>query len=274
MLKRWQFRSRRRVGCFACILLEAHCIALSDRSACFAIHHREYLSKARRRSQCLFAANEDGIEKDNDERGTSSEPDLSSIYNPDDFMEGGILLDPETYLQADSLLQPDGTLNLDFDTNPNQSMPKMQSPLYQAAAAQLLSDQRNPYEGNESNAPSSQQQALDDEMLLRAVSNIENNPNRIDPEELHRQVFAEEEAYLKQSKYFRSSLTSMYDDGVETPMAKARREAIETYNEVMLEKLMGQIDEMEKLAPTQEEALKQAKTKAPLDEHVFCNRCG
>lgn len=275
MLRRRHIGRGRRIGCVASILLETHCLAWSDKNACFVIQQRKYIWNRCHPSQCLFAGNENNVDDENNERGASSEPDLSSIYNPEDFVSGGILLDPDTYLQAESLLQPDGSLKLDnIDANPNQSMPKMQSPLYQAAAAQLLTDQGNPYQGNVANSPSFQQQAEDDEMLLRAVTNIKNNPNRIDPEELHQQVFAEEEAYLKQSEGFRKSLTSMYDEGVESPMAKARREAIESYNEMMLEKLLEEIDEIEKLAPTQEEALRQAKTKAPLNEHVFCNKCG
>jgi hypothetical protein len=109
-------------------------------------------------------------------------------------------------------------------------------------------------------------------MLLQAVRNIENNKQQTDSELLYQQVFAEEQTYLQQSEEFRKSLTTIYSDGTETPMAKARREAIESYNDEILEKLLMDIDEIEALTPTEEEAVKQAKSEALLNG--VCSRCG
>eukprot|EP00956_Cyclotella_meneghiniana_P035480 scaffold115235_cov70-Cyclotella_meneghiniana.AAC.10 len=185
-----------------------------------------------------------------------------------------MLLDPETYLQADSLIQPDGSLNLEnyFKTS------EISNPLYQSAAAQLLSNPSYSVVEDEvgltPNDSSSQEQLSENELLLRAMRNIESNPQRIDPEKLHQQVFQEEQTYLQQSTEFRNSLTTLYNDGTETPMAKSRREAIEAYNDRVLENLMKEIDEIEKLAPTKEEALQQAKTASPMNGHMFCSKCG
>ena len=188
-----------------------------------------------------------------------------------DPMEG-ILLDPETYLKADSLIQPDGSL--DLNNNPSSSIPRINNPLYQTAAAQMLSNPIYSMDEDEINTSTPTTHQSEDEMLLQAMRNLENNPQSIDPEILHQQVFAEEQTYLQQTEEFRKSLTSLYDDGVESPMARARREAINSYNDDILEKLMMDIDEMEKMAPTRMDALKQARAESRSNEHGLCSRCG
>jgi hypothetical protein len=78
-----------------------------------------------------------------------------------------------------------------------------------------------------------------------------------DSKTLHERVFEEERAYLEQSEGFRKMLSAMsdneYDD--ESPMAKSRREEIERYNESVIDKLIREIDEMEDLAVSREEAM-------------------
>lgn len=112
----------------------------------------------------------------------------------------------------------------------------------------------------------------DEEQFYQAVMDIENgrgggggsgrNANDqsavVDPEVLHRQVFAEEEAYLQQSADFRNALNSLFTDNKntnESPMAKGRREIIEQYNERVLSDLMKEIDEMEDMALSREDAI-------------------
>ena len=111
----------------------------------------------------------------------------------------------------------------------------------------------------------SRRQLSDEEMLILAVNDIENRKSGgadgssvIDPETLHRQVFAEEQTYLLQSEGFRKALsTMMLPDGgdVESPMAKDRRESIERYNDKVLSDLMREMDEMEEMAISREEAM-------------------
>ena len=256
---RKRHRIRRSAGFLACVLAENRCMAWSGQ--CFAschsiLQHSSLGTQSYTIFQFQLAANTNNdederndLQSENDvETNQSSAHHLSStIINEEEIFSGGMLLDPETYLQADSLIQPDGSLNLEnyFKTS------EISNPLYQSAAAQLLSNPSYSVVEDEvgltPNDSSSQEQLSENELLLRAMRNIESNPQRIDPEKLHQQVFQEEQTYLQQSTEFRNSLTTLYDDGTETPMAKSRREAIEAYNDRVLENLMKEIDEIEKL---------------------------
>ena len=104
----------------------------------------------------------------------------------------------------------------------------------------------------------SSQSLSDEERFYQAVLEIENGRSRggganadqmlLDPEALHQQVFAEEQAYLQQSEDFRNALSSLFADKTESPMVKGRRECIEQYNESVLSNLMKKMDEMEDMA--------------------------
>lgn len=280
MPKRHYFQ--RSAGFLATVLAENHCMAWNRQ--CFASYHSILRhSSSGTQSSTIFQlaanANDDGERKDlqseNDtEINQPSAEKFSSITSREENFSNGILLDPETYLQADSLIQPDGSLNLEHYSKKSET----RNPLYQSAAAQLFSNSSYSLVEDEIDSTlkdsSSQEQLSENELLLRAMRNINSNPQRIDPETLHQQVFQEEQTYLQQSTEFRNSLTTLYDDGTETPMAKSRREAIEAYNDHVLENLMKEIDEIEKSAPTKKEALQQAKSASPMNGHIFCSKCG
>jgi hypothetical protein len=270
-----QRQTRIQSGAFLAtgILIGKRCVAWNEKT-CFAFHAARHATKSKRSTPILSA--DSNKEDANDlqsllNRGDPSDSaGLSSLFED---MPAGVLLDSESYLQADSYLQQDGTLN--FDGNYNKWEQKRNNPLYQSAADALLSTSSQTLEDDQSELgaeASRQRQLTDDELLFQAVGNIENNSHRIDPEELHQQVFAEEQTYLEQSEEFRKSLSTLYNDEAESPMAKARREAIDAYNDEILEKLLAEIDEIEKLALTKEEALKQAASQSSGLE--FCNRCG
>jgi hypothetical protein len=148
---------------------------------------------------------------------------------------------------------------------------------YQAAAEGLLSpapsysyanpkdddddddDDDDRRKGPADGSPEHRRQLSDEEILCLAVAEIENgrSVSAVDPETLHEQVFAEERAYLRQSEGFRKALSSMLADGrdAESPMAKDRREGNERYNAKVLSDLMRDMDEMEEMAISREEAM-------------------
>ena len=270
-------------GLIAGFLIENNCVAWNVHKASCNCHPMcRQVSKRIRSPLVLLAA--DGIHDGNDNTNESTmharddaptySGDLYNNLNDEVGVGEGIFLDAETYLQAESLLQPDGSLDLDFNTKATK--PKVQNPIYQSAADALLSPQSYPSDGMDPTnvLKESQRQLTEDEMLLQAMQRIQNPSQRIDPEVLHQQVFAEEQVYLQQSEEFRKSLSTLFTNEAETPMAKARREAIQSYNDGVLEDLMKDIDEMEKIAPSREEAMKLARAEAPLNNHVLCSKCG
>ena len=228
---------------------------------------------------------------DNDSN-TSDDANGNSSVTP----EEGILLDPETYLQAENLVQPDGSLSLGGNSQQlNPLNPRINNKVYQSAVDGLFSPPpRYEYvvlnDGGDATPNTRQPKLSDDELLYKAMMNIETNEERIDPEELHRQVFAEEQGYLNQSEEFRKSLSTLYrdDEIVESPMAKERRETIEQYNEEVLEDLLKEIDEMEKMTLSREDAMLQArqgldaksssnaedKSRSKQTKGVLCTNCG
>jgi len=162
----------------------------------------------------------------------------------------GPYLDEETYLQAENnLLRPDGSLGL-------SSVSKIKNKTYQAVTEGLLSPAPSYSYDDDALDRSNGSVLSDEEKLYRAVNGKVDvtNDNMIDPETLHGEVFAEEEAYLQQSQAFRKALSSMTKND-ESPMAKDRREEIERYNEKVLIDLIKEMDEMEALAVSREEAI-------------------
>ena len=162
----------------------------------------------------------------------------------------GPYLDEETYLQAENnLLRPDGSLGL-------SSVSKIKNKTYQAVTEVLLSPAPSYSYDDDAHDRSNGSVLSDEEKLYRAVNGKVDvtNDNMIDPETLHREVFAEEEAYLQQSQTFRKALSSMTTND-ESPMAKDRREEIERYNEKVLIDLLKEMDEMEAMAVSREEAI-------------------
>jgi hypothetical protein len=257
------------------MLVRTRCIIACNEKTCFTFHATCHgrTTVSERSTLILTAENNDDANDLQSLLNRGDPSDIAGLSSLFEDMQNGVLLDSESYLEADSYLQQDGTLN--FDGNNNQWGQKKNNPLYQSAAAALLSTSSPALEDDQSefdSEASRQRQLTDDELLFQAVSNIDNNPQRVDPEELHQQVFAEEQTYLEQSEEFRKSLATLYDDDTESPMAKARREAIDAYNDEIVEKLMAEIEEIEKLAPSKEEALKQAASQK--SQLIFCNRCG
>lgn len=191
----------------------------------------------------------------------------------------GLYIDLETYLQAEeTLLRPDGSLiSGPTTTKQNQIMQSLFPPTY----SYLDTKQ--------------EQDFSDDELLLGAVTDIQNNKSapteqqqQIDAESLHQQVFAEEQVYLEQSDEFRKSLTNnLHTNGVdeyENPIAKSRREDAMRYNQEILNGLMKDLEEMEASAISREEAMSRAKAGSSLNAdalldmqtatNVFCSQCG
>jgi hypothetical protein len=229
-----------------------------------------------------------------------------------DNSSDGIFLDETTYLQAEeTLLRPDGSISGDPITTTisnQQNKEGMQNinDVYQSAATQGFFPPTYSY----SNPDTKEEQDLsDEELLLQAVNDIQNDQalvtqqqKQIDAETLHQQVFAEEEVYLEQSDEFRKSLSNnnVNDTDYESPIAKGRREAIESYNQQILDDLMKELDEMEAIAVSRDEALSRAKmsggdggslkNNSPLDldekeetsssatatgrNNVVCSECG
>ncbi len=207
--------------------------------------------------------------------------------NDNDVMNG-LYLDPETYLQAeDTILRSDGSLNLAHSrrgsqrpmaTTPPSALGKKEN-AYQKAVEGLFSsppsysyysDNGNDVgNGTDDGTQVSSQSLSDEERFYQAVLEIENGRSRgggadadqmlLDPEALHQQVFSEEQAYLQQSEDFRHALSSLFADNTESPMAKGRRERIEQYNESVLSNLMKEMDEMEDMAFSREDAMRSAE---------------
>ena len=209
-------------------------------------------------------------------------------------INSGLYLNEETYLKAeDNLLRSDGSL--DFNNSNEDQQQKRPSPYsqpvqkiknktYQSAVQGLFSPPPSysyDYDSTDDNLSKTQQQLSDEEQLYQAVTDQQQNKEQmIDPETLHQQVFAEEQTYLQQSTEFRKSLSSLYDDNVESPIAKERREVINQYNEEVLSNLLKEIDIMEDMALSREEAMNLAKdkevTKTDKDkkDEVLCYKCG
>jgi hypothetical protein len=212
-------------------------------------------------------------------------------YDDDDDVANGLYLDPETYLQAeDTILRSDGSLDLVASRQGSQRPTAKTPPLalgdkknaYQKVVEGLFSpppsysyysDTNNDDAGNGIDDGAQISQSLsDDERLYQAVLEIENGRSRgggvnadqvlLDPESLHQQVFAEEQAYLQQSEDFRNALSSLFTDNTESPMAKERRECIEQYNESVLSNLMKDMDEMEDMALSREDAIMRSAERA------------
>ncbi len=250
------------------------------------------------------------------QRRSTFQLSIKNNDNNDDYDDGndnssdGIFLDETTYLQAEeTLLRPDGTISGDPTTIRNQQNNKVMqnnNDIYQSAATQGFFPPTYSY----SNPDTKEEQDLsDEELLLQAVNDIQNDQalvtqqqKQIDVETLHQQVFAEEEVYLEQSDEFRKSLSNnnVNNTDYESPMAKGRREAIESYNQQILDDLMKELDEMEATAISRDEALSRAKmsggdggslkNNSPLDldekeetsssatatgrNNVVCSECG
>ena len=215
---------------------------------------------------------------------SSPSDDSNSNYEDDiNRNSDGMFLDEETYLQAeDNLLQTDGSLSLQQGVKEEND-----KAAYQTAVQGLFtppsysySSDNNEEDGNISNI---QQQLSEEEQLYQKTMSIKksgdtNEQQMVDSETLHNQVFAEEQTYLQQSSEFRNSLSSLYDATVESPMATERREVIDQYNEQVLEDLLKDIDEMEKVALSRDEAMELAKTKEKKrirgKDIILCSKCG
>ncbi|KAL9179552.1 hypothetical protein ACHAXT_008842 [Thalassiosira profunda] len=216
-----------------------------------------------------------------------------------DGQDGGMYLDEETYLHAENgLLRPDGSLSLDAPTQTGPSrgdlqyggappVQKITNKTYKSAAEGLFSPPPSysyaddQMEGAGAEMSKSEQELSDEERLYQVAQDIESGKNAhqtIDTETLHQQVFAEEQTYLQQSDRFRKSLSSL-DDDEESPIAQERREAIEQYNEKVLDDLMKEMDKMEDLAMSREEAMELAQKEKQLSlsdqtRDAVCTRCG
>ena len=198
-------------------------------------------------------------------------------YDDDDDVANGLYLDPETYLQAeDTILRSDGSLDLapsrrgsqrPTATSPPTALGKKRNAYLKAVEGIFSSPPSYSYYSDNDNDVGNEisQSLSDDERFYQAVMEIENSPSRggganadqvlLDPESLHQQVFAEEQAYLQQSEDFRNALSSLFVENTESPMAKERRECIEQYNESVLSNLMKEMDEMEDMALSREDAI-------------------
>jgi len=211
-------------------------------------------------------------------------------------IKSGPYLNEETYLTAeDNLLRSDGSLNFNNSNGEDQqqrrsspySQPvqKIKNKTYQSAVQGLFSPPPSysyDDDSTDDNLSKTQQQLSDEEQLYQAVTDQQQNKEQlIDPETLHQQVFAEEQTYLQQSTEFRKSLSSLYDDNVESPIAKERREVINQYNEEVLSNLLKDIDIMEDMALSREESMSLAKDKEVTTKNgnnkkdeVLCYKCG
>jgi hypothetical protein len=125
------------------------------------------------------------------------------------FPEGGdgLYLDPDLYAKSSEWLNPDGSLNLPDDEERLKS--GRTGPDYQRILRAIMQPAPN---SPDSLAPSGDIQNMEDVwQALQQQASMATTTNSLNvtatSEELHRQVFAEEQGYLQQSQVFRESLT-------------------------------------------------------------------
>jgi hypothetical protein len=120
--------------------------------------------------------------------------------------EDGMYLDPDLYVKSSQWLNPDGSLN--FPDDEERLKPGQTGPDYQRILKAIVQPAPN---SPDSVAPSlGGIENMEDvwQALQQQASTTTNNPDHTaTSEELHRQVFAEEQGYLNQSQIFREALT-------------------------------------------------------------------
>ena len=119
----------------------------------------------------------------------------------------GMYLDPDLYVKSSQWLNADGSLN--FPDDEERLKPGQTGPDYQRILKAIVQPAPN---SPDSVAPSvGGVQNMEDvwQALQQQASTTTNNPDQTTAtsEELHRQVFAEEQGYLQQSQIFREALT-------------------------------------------------------------------
>ena len=209
----------------------------------------------------------------------------------------GVYLDEEMYLQAeDTLLRADGSLNVDerqntldfsytsLDSPNDPPLQRINNKAYQKAAKGILSpapsysylsnDKTDTRTGKSERLSKSRREVSDEARLYQTVADIEAGKQTISSEDLHQQVFAEEQAFLQQSEKFRKSLST---DG-ESAMAQKRRESFVQQNEKVLDRIMEGLDEMEKLAISRDGAISQSENSSSSafseGKDIICPKCG
>ena len=184
---------------------------------------------------------------------------LHAAESPDDGVFGaGIFLDEDSYLNAEERLNEDGSLGEDESAK----SPKLRNKTYLAAAEGLLSTPMYSIEDQDDST-------ADEASLLEAARSIQNGNFQDSGGDLHDEVFAEEQTFLEQSKGFRTSLTTLYDEDHESAAAKERRAQAEEENEKVLEGLLRDIDEMKEKAASRAEAPEPSREKASDDIDVL-----
>jgi hypothetical protein len=118
----------------------------------------------------------------------------------------GMYLDPDLYVKSSQWLNADGSLN--FPDDEERLKPGQTGPDYQRILKAIVQPAPN---SPDSVGPGSGIQNMEDvwQALQQQASTTTNNPDQTTAtsEELHRQVFAEEQGYLQQSQIFREALT-------------------------------------------------------------------
>ena len=135
----------------------------------------------------------------------------------DDDDDDGVFLSTDMYLQSSQQIMPDGSLPdsfLDLSQSREQPRNKQQPQLSQAQIIQTITQPppNSPY----SSSSSGKELTLQD--LTEAANNL-SPPSLESQEELHRQVFENEKAFLEQSKLFREGLS----DAEKASEAQAKR---------------------------------------------------
>jgi hypothetical protein len=118
----------------------------------------------------------------------------------------GMYLDPDLYVKSSQWLNADGSLN--FPDDEERLKPGQTGPDYQRILKAIVQPAPN---SPDSVGPGGGIQNMEDvwQALQQQASTTTNNPDQTTAtsEELHRQVFAEEQGYLQQSQIFREALT-------------------------------------------------------------------
>ena len=158
-------------------------------------------------------------------------PDENTGESVDDYHDNasiinGLCLDQETYLQAeDTILRPDGSLDFNCDQRQRwpwgkagqRSQSRGMNNAYQTAVVGLFSPPPsylyyrddgcgdNDSNVEQNNGLNDSVEFSDEEKFYQAVMDTQNGrcanaDHLLDPELLHQQVFAEEQAYLQQSE--------------------------------------------------------------------------
>jgi hypothetical protein len=135
----------------------------------------------------------------------------------------GLYLDPDLYVKSKEWLNPDGSLNLPVNDERLQQGQTGPDAYQRILRAIVQPAPNSPDSFSASNGDIQNMENMEDlwealQQKSRKQSQSSTTPAAATSEELHRQVFAEEQGYLQQSQVFRESLTDASKAGEATAL--------------------------------------------------------